>query len=246
MNEQSDVKQEISQSQVDAWLEALSIKLKEAFGERLKFIGHIGSWARGEPHSKSDIDCLVTLDVCTNKDISALRDIFRGLSSDEFKPGGILVSVKELKQTPPFHMAQLFFNGCKTVYGSVEGLIPSPSTEDLVIDIKMKACDNLHIARHLLMFGESLSGMVSGLRSNFYSCFFALQNWILVTHGRYVERKEDILDCLDDPIDKQVVSVARDWYDIEDDPTTRASYYVELLEQWSRGMLAKLETYEKS
>ncbi|NLI97957.1 nucleotidyltransferase domain-containing protein [bacterium] len=233
----------LNQSQVDAWLEALLVKLMAAFGERLKFIGHIGSWARGEPHRKSDIDCLVMLDVCADNDIRTLRDIFSELSSDEFKPGGILVSVKELKQTPPFHMAQLFFNGCKPVYGSVEGLIPAPSAEDLVIDIKMKACDNLHIARHLLMFGESLSSIVSGLRSNFYSCFFALQNWILVVRGRYFERKNDILDYLDDLIDKQVVSVARDWYDIQDDLQTRPSYYIGLLERWARGMIAKLEVY---
>jgi len=231
----------LGQSQVNAWLGDFVTELKDRFGERLVFVGHIGSWARGEPNPESDIDCLVVLDKINENDISTLRNIFQGMSDSESKAGGILVSCEELDGTPAFHLVQLFYHGCKTFYGSIEGRLTAPSIKDYITDIRLKACDNLHTARHHLLFSRDLSNSVLGLKFNFYNCFFALQNWLLVTRGEFVARKKDISDYLDDPDDAEVVRVARDWYKLTDDLTAHAQRYVELLERWSRKMLKKLE-----
>lgn len=231
----------LEQSQVNTWLEDFVSELKGRFGERLIFVGHIGSWARGEPNPESDIDCLVVLDKVNENDVSTLRNVFQGVSNTEYKAGGILVSCEELDGTPPFHLVQLFYHGCKAVYGSVEDRLTEPSVEDYVTDVRLKACDNLHTARHHLLFSRDLSESIPGLKFNFYNCFFALQNWLLVTQGKFVARKNDMLDYLDDPDDAEVVRVARDWYKLSDELSVNAQRYVELLERWGRKMLKKLE-----
>jgi predicted nucleotidyltransferase len=233
----------LNQSQVDAWLGEFVRKLKDRFKERLLFAGHIGSWARGEARPESDIDCLVVIDKIGSEDIKDYRTVLGTMPDFDHLGGGILVSLKELSQTPAFHLVQLFFNGCKVLYGSVESILTRPSTEDYLTDIKMKTCDNLHIARHHILFSQDLSGAASGLKFNFYNCFFALQNWIFVTRGRFIATKSDILAFLDDPVDKEVVRIARDWYKLTDDLTARPFYYIELLERWGRGMAARLEGF---
>jgi hypothetical protein len=231
----------LDQSQVDAWLGDFVTKVRDRFEDRLIFVGHIGSWARGEPNPESDIDCLVVLDRVNENDISTLRNIFQGMSDGEFKAGGILVSCEELDQTPAFHLVQLFYHGCKALYGSIEGQLTAPSVEDYITDVRLKACDNLHTARHHLLFSRDLSESLLGLKFNFYNCFFALQNWLLATQGKYIARKSDMLDYLDDPDDAEVVRVARDWYKLSDELTAHAQRYVELLERWGRKMLKKLD-----
>lgn len=69
---------------------------------------------------------------------------------------------------------------------------------------------------------------------------------MLLRDGKFINRKDDIIDLLSDDVDEEVVKVARDWHKLEDDRTQRPAYYVELLERWARGMVRKLDDFEKS
>ena len=44
------------------WMEAFMARMRQAFGDRLAFVGLQGSRARGEATPKSDIDVVVVLD----------------------------------------------------------------------------------------------------------------------------------------------------------------------------------------
>jgi hypothetical protein len=155
------------------------------------------------------------------------------------------MSILELKMTPRLYVIQLF-HGRKVLYGSLEGIVEPLTHTDLVEDIKTKADDNLHTARHYLLYPHDLPEVVHNLKYHFKRCFYALQSWFLLTNGKFIDTKAEMLDALDDPIDKEVIRVARDWFKITDDITARARHYVELLERWSRGMMYKLNGLGKS
>jgi predicted nucleotidyltransferase len=233
----------LSQFEVDQWLADFLAKLKERFSKRLVFVAHHGSWGRGEAREESDIDCMVVVDHIDDADLAAFRDIVSSMPDAEKLGSGILMSVSELKQTPRSYLVQ-FFHGRKVLYGSIEGIIEPPTSEDLIGDIRIKADDNLHAARHYLLFPHDLPVVVHKLKYHFKNCFYALQSWHLLTQGKFIATKNETLERLEDPHDKEVVRVARDWFKLTDDLTARSRYYIELLERWSRGMFRKLETFE--
>jgi len=232
----------LNQSQVNAWLAELVAKLKDSFGERLIWVGHNGSWARGEPRAESDTDCIVIIDYIEDGDLTAFRDTMSSMPDAQKLGSGIFLSVTELRQIPRFELVP-FFHGRKVLHGSIEGIVTPPIPADLIEDIRIKTDDNLHAARHYLLYPHDLPKVVHKLKYHFKRCFYALQSWQLLSTGKFINTKVEILDILSDPIDVEVIRVARDWFKIGDDLTARASYYIELLERWSRGMMRKLENY---
>jgi predicted nucleotidyltransferase len=233
----------LNQSQVDVWLTEFVTKLREAFGERLVWVGHHGSWARGEPRPESDIDCMVVLDNVEDTDLKTFRGIIHSMPEANRLASGSIMSISELKMTPRLYMLQCFY-GLKVLYGSIEGVVEPPGPDDLVEDVKFKADENLHAARHYLLYPHDLAEVVHKLKYNFKRCFYALQSWVLLTEGRFTDTKAEIIEMLDDNVDKEVIRVARDWYEITDDLSDRPAYYIGLLERWSRNMMRKLETFQ--
>jgi predicted nucleotidyltransferase len=225
---------------VDKWLTEFVAKLRQAFGERLVWVGHHGSWARGEARSESDIDMMVILDKVEANDLVTFREIVSSMPDARSLASGLLLSISELKRTPRFYTVE-YFHGRKELYGSIDGIIEHPRAEDLVSDIELKVSDNLLAARHYFLFPHDLTKVVLKLKYPFKNCFYALESWVMLTQDKFISTKNDILELLDDPVDKQVIIVARDWYKLTDDLIERPAYYIELLERWGRGMIGKLE-----
>lgn len=232
----------LEQTKVDKWLANFLKRLRKSFKDRLIFVGHHGSWARGEPKPESDIDTIVVLDHIDAHDLNVFRDIIFSMP-DANLASGALFSIFELQAWPPYDLLQLFY-GCKTLYGTFEGLIKKPTTADIIECIKVFASTNLHHARHYLLFPHEFSKVVHNLKYPFKNCFYALQYWILLTENKYIPRKNDLIKFLKEKDDKKAVIVARDWKELEDDRTRRPLYYIKLLERWSRKMLMKLRAYE--
>jgi predicted nucleotidyltransferase len=240
----------IDQNQVDTWLAEFVTKLKEAFGGRLVWVGHHGSWASGEARPESDIDCMVVLDRIEEDDLTLVREAAssmpQGLESSRHTlelASGILRSVSELKLTPRFALVQYFY-GCKVLHGSLDGIVRKPEPRDLLEDIKLKVSENTIAARHYLVFYPHESTKSVHKLKYFFKCaFYALQSWVLVTQGRFINRKDDIGEYLEEEIDKNVVRITHDWHKLEADRTARPLYYIELLDRWGRSMIKRLETY---
>jgi predicted nucleotidyltransferase len=183
----------MDQGQVDAWLASFLAKLKDRFGDRLVWVGHHGSWGRQEARPESDIDCIVVLDRVEDTDLNTYRDVVSSMPNARTLGSGLLMSVAELREMPRFHLVQ-FFYGRRVLYGSLQGIVAPPDPEELVTDIRLKAFDNLHAARHYLLYPHDLPRAVHKLKYPFKNCFYALQSWLLLTRGKFIPLKNEILE----------------------------------------------------
>lgn len=224
---------------VRRWLQRFLKALRDQFGERLVYVGHHGSWARGEGREGSDIDVTVVLDRVDAADLVCCREIIERMPHAQTVASGILVCVNELRHWNPGELVQ-FFYGREVLHGSVDGIARPPTAHELIEDIRRKACDNLIAARHYMVYPHDRSRAVHRLMYPFKFCFFALQAWILVEEGEFIGRKEDLLRAFSNPLDREVVRVVRDWHKSEQDRTDRPLHYMKLLERWSSHMLQRL------
>lgn len=225
---------------VDKWLAEFLSGLKKHFGKRLVFMANQGSWAGGEARPDSDIDCTVVLDKVSENDLTSFRNIMSSMPDANALGSGLFLSVDELKQTPRCNLIQ-FFYGRDVLHGSLDGIIEPPVKDDLLLDVRFKANENLHHARHYLLFPHDLPRVVHRLMYPFKNCFYALQSWFLFTTGNFILRKNDMLPMLDNDVDKEAVRIARDWHRDVDDRTARPEHYITTLERWSRGMIKKFK-----
>jgi hypothetical protein len=229
----------LDQEIVETWLDEFVRRLREVFGERLRFVGHHGSWARGEAAPESDIDTMVILDRIEPPDLVGFRAVIESMPDGGKAASGLLTSVPEMRALPRSGLMQYFW-GCKVLHGSMEGIVERPTERDLLEDVRAKASTHLLNARHYLLFPHDLSQKVHNLRYPFKECAYALQQWVLVQSGEFVARKDDLLRVLDEEMDRAVVEVVRAWRQSEQDRTARPAYYLELLEKWCRSMLSRL------
>jgi uncharacterized protein len=229
----------LDQAGVDRWLTDFVSRLRQSFGKRLIYVGHHGSWARGEPRSGSDIDTTVVVDQVESCDLAAFRDIMSGMPDARALASGIFLSVAELKAMRRFELMQ-FFYGCRTLYGTIDGIIEVPGPADLKEQIQIISAANLFHARHYLLYPHDWSKVVHKLYYPFKECFYALQSWVLLNEGRFVPTKDELAGHLSAADDKGVITIARNWHELEVDREQRPLYYIELLERWSRSMLARL------
>ena len=70
-------------------LDAFLAGLRERFGSRLVSVRLFGSYARGEAHEESDVDCLVLLDHVSTEDDRAITDLAGNLT---WQVGGAVIS----------------------------------------------------------------------------------------------------------------------------------------------------------
>ena len=229
----------LDQAAVDRWLDEFLARLRALFAERLVFVAHHGSWARGDATAESDIDCFVILDRIDAPDLHAYRELVHTMPDGGSAVSTFMGSVAELKAWPRQEQWQCRY-GARVLHGSPEGIVAEPTDEDFIDDIRTKASANLHMARHYLLHPHDLSAVVHKLMYPFKECFYALQSWLLLTTGTYHGRKDDLLAVLADPDDREVIRIARDWHELPQDRTERPLHYIETLERWSRKMLGRV------
>jgi predicted nucleotidyltransferase len=70
-------------------LDAFVAGLHQRFGPRLVSVRLFGSYARGEAHEESDVDCLVLLDRVDREDDRAITDLAADLI---WQMGGVVIS----------------------------------------------------------------------------------------------------------------------------------------------------------
>jgi len=224
---------------VDGWLAELLRRLLGAFGERLVFVSLHGSWARAEPRLESDIDATVVIDRVGAEDLAAFPTIVADMPDAGRLASGIFVSVPELRALRRFELIQ-FFYGRSVLHGTLEGIIERPGPSDIREHIQVTASANLFHARHYLLYPHDWSKAVHKLYHPFKQCFYSLQSWILLCEGRFALTKNGIIEQLTDADDREVVRIARDWHELQQDREKQPLYYIELLERWSRNMLLRL------
>jgi len=68
---------------VESWLAELTGRIRGVFGARLIYVGHTGSYARGEAKETSDIDVNVVLDELRMEDLKMYRKIIQSMPNSE-------------------------------------------------------------------------------------------------------------------------------------------------------------------
>ena len=234
----------LTQADVNTWLELFLSRLRERFGERVVFVAHHGSWARGEAHEDSDIDAFVILDRVDDETLAEYREVMESLPyTQEHMVSTFMGSAVELRAWPRHQQVECWY-GCRTLHGNLADLVDPPTDADCIEDVSYKAAEALHMARHYLLHPHDMTGRARQLKYPFKECVYALQSWLLLTTGVRYDRKDELLAELDDPDDIAVVEAVRDWRHVADDSPETAVAYCRLLERWSRGMLGRLAAWE--
>ena len=110
--------------------------------------------------------------------------------------------------------------------------------------VRVKILSNLHAVRHYCVFSHDPQKAVERLKTHFKLCFWALQSWFVVTTGHYYERKEQLMQVVDEPVDREVLRIARDWRELAEDRKRQPHYYFEAIEQWGGSLSDRL--FERS
>ncbi len=227
---------------INEWLEILLAKLRSAYGERLLFVGHTGSWVRGEARPESDIDVNVILDQVHFEDILHYRELVAEMPDHE-KACGFICSREEIQAWPKndlFH----FINGCKVLHGGFEGLVPTPSRQDLIGYIKTATSMLLHGARHSVIYSQDLVQEVHNLEMAYKISFFILQVWVFLTENRYVLTKKEMLAALADPSDQEVLRVCLAWGQLGSEREAYPQRFFSQMVAWSSSMLLRATRLE--
>lgn len=228
---------------IDIWLETLLEKIKNTYGKRLLFAGHIGSWARGEAGPASDIDVNVILSSIEPNDITKYREIIKSMPYAE-KACGFIADKTEMDAWPKqdlFH----FIQGCHVLFGNMDAVVNFPQPQYILDYIKNSTAALLHGARHRLIYSPDLSQEIPLIKDAYKSIFFILQSWLFVQKGNFYQKKSELIENLSDALDKEVFNVNYNWSKMEDEIAKNPEKYLVLLADWSKQMLLLANQAEK-
>ena len=189
---------------INDYVQKLISQCKAAFGERLLYVGYMGSYLRGEANENSDIDVMVVIDNITISDMNTYRDIIKGLGNYD-KSCGFICGKDEMKGWSPLEVCQLI-NTTKDVYGKLEPLL-SPFTREDEINYVKFCLGNLY---HELCHRFVHSSREKNIEKFCGTCkffFFLIQNLHYLETGNFILKKADLKNAVSD-VDRRVLEFA--------------------------------------
>ena len=141
-------------------------------------------------------------------------------------------------QAWPLHELFQFMFGCKVLFGSLDGIVRTPTEKDIKENIKNLASGIYHEVCHRYVFCNGIDEEVSGLKEAYKTAFFILQEWVYLREHQYVPAKKDLIGCLQNQ-DRDVLDICIHWDSLEADRKRRPEYYFSLIISWSSMMLQK-------
>jgi hypothetical protein len=223
---------------VTPWIQELVAKILATFGDRVLYIGHNGSYARGEATETSDIDVNVILDRLTLADLQNYRALVQGMNQSE-KACGFICGRDEIRAWPKHELFQ-FTRGSQTLFGSLDGLIDPPADADIRENIRNTVSMIYHDACHHLVYGEDPALEVEALQFDYKLAFFAIQEMVYLNRRLYLPTKKALLTCLQGT-DRTVMETLIHWPDLQEDRATRPLAYFSALIAWSSAGLKSLD-----
>ncbi|MBD5625981.1 MAG: nucleotidyltransferase domain-containing protein [Desulfovibrio sp.] len=137
------------------WMPAAVEALKQAFGQRLRFVGLQGSYRRGEATEASDIDLCVILNWVAPKDLEILREVLNGLPEGH-KAAGFVCGARELLAWPRFELFA-FQQDMDAWYSKLAPLLPHFTREDTLLGCRTAIAALYHEAGQALLLASGLS-----------------------------------------------------------------------------------------
>jgi len=185
-------------------MEELIKRLKEAFGERLAYIGLQGSYLRKEETDHSDIDVMAVIDNLSVEDLRIYRQTLVTAGNFE-KSCGFICSRADLEHWNPLEICHLLHT-TRDYYGELKNLVPSYSMEDERNYVRFSLNNLYHEICHRYIHADREHN-VSKLPITCKSVFFIMQHLYYLKSGHFIPTKQELLACVRDD-DKTVLELS--------------------------------------
>ena len=172
---------------ITAWMKNFLKSLNETFANRVWFVGLQGSYGRGEPTEKSDIDIVVILDELSAKDIQTYNDMLDTLSHRELICG-FLSGKKEIMNWEPSDLFQ-FCHDTTPIKGRLDEVMEVIDESAVNRAIKIGACNIYHGCVHNMLHEKS----EDILRGLYKSASFVVQAIAFQETGKYIKHQNELL-----------------------------------------------------
>ena len=189
---------------IDEYLSSEIRECRNAFGERLLYIGLQGSYMRGEATDRSDIDVMIILDDFSVADMDAYREILVRIGNYE-RSCGFICGRDEILRWSPLEACQLRYT-TKDLFGRLKDYLPSATREDGINYVKMSLGDVYHILCHRYIHGDRTNS-AAVLRGTGKKLFFLIQNLHFLESGSFAVTKRALREQVSEA-DRAVLDMA--------------------------------------
>lgn len=179
---------------IDEYIDALTVMLKDAFGERLMYIGLQGSYLRREETEKSDIDIMAVIDKLSAEDLKTYQKALVSIGNYD-KSCGFICSKADLEHWNPLEICHLLHT-TKDYYGQLKNLVPAYTAEDERNYVKFSLNNFYHEICHRYIHADKAYN-VSMLSITCKSVFFIMQHLYYLSSGDFIATKRELLECLE-------------------------------------------------
>ncbi|MBD5536330.1 MAG: nucleotidyltransferase domain-containing protein [Lachnospiraceae bacterium] len=189
---------------IEEYIDELIDLLKNAFGERLVYIGLQGSYLRNEETKNSDIDIMAVIDNISVEDLQTYQKALVAVGNFD-KSCGFICGKVDLEHWNPLEICHLL-NTTKDYYGELKKLVPPYTMEDERNYVKLSLNNLYHeICHRYVHAGREYN--ISKLPITCKSIFFIMQHLYYLSSGNFIPTKRELLACVQDE-DKTVLELS--------------------------------------
>lgn len=189
---------------IDEYIDELIDLLKNAFGERLVYIGLQGSYLRNEETKNSDIDIMAVIDNISVEDLQTYQKALVSVGNFD-KSCGFICGKADLEHWNPLEICHLL-NTTKDYYGELKNLVPPYTMEDERNYVKLSLNNLYHEICHRYVHTDREYN-ISKLPITCKSIFFIMQHLYYLSSGNFIQTKRELLQCVRDE-DKTVLELS--------------------------------------
>ena len=189
---------------IDEYIDKLINLLKDAFGERLMYIGLQGSYLRNEETKNSDIDIMAVIDNLSVEDLKTYQKALVSAGSFD-KSCGFICGKADLAHWNPLEICHLL-NTTKDYYGELKKLVPAYSMEDERNYVKLSLNNLFHEICHRYIHKNREYNALK-LPITCKSVFFIMQHLYYLSSSNFIPTKRELLACVQDE-DKNVLELS--------------------------------------
>lgn len=173
------------------WILGYTNAVREAFGERVRFIGLQGSRGRGEAKETSDIDVVLILDRLDAEDLNTYHSAVEALPERALLCG-FVCGWPELVRWEKSDLLSLLLD-TKPICGDLSGLLETIGEEDFRRAVLSGACGVYHACVHNLLHERDLNL----LKALYKSAFFTIRTRYFARTGTYLAARRDLLEAVE-------------------------------------------------
>jgi hypothetical protein len=218
---------------IDEYIDELTGKLIDDFGERLEYVGLQGSYLRHEETENSDIDVMVVIDNISVEDLNTYQKTLVSIGNYD-KSCGFICGKTDLEHWNPLEIFHLL-NTTKDYYGELKNLVPTYTIEDERNYVKLNLNNLYHEICHRYIHTDREYN-ISRLPITCKSVFFIMQHLYYLDSSNFILTRRELLECVQGE-DRTVLELSMSLQNHSDYDFDSA---FSILFNWCKNMLSKI------